>query len=398
MSRRTPLALLYLSLAVPAAAQFDEGAVESRYDVQYGKPVDVTLSDLGLNPEMYESRAVRTHGRLERSFDNRDLYYLRDLNAAVTLVPVQDIRVHFDEDARTWMGQVIEITGVVTARMSSASSGVGSDQPPVVITFWKYIGPESKESKDKQAPASAVTLETLVTQAGKRDGQTVRVVGQFRGRNLYGDLPSRSERDSDDWVIKDDLYAVWVSGKKPKGSGWSLDSGLKRDTGKWIEVVGRPVTVNGVTYLRASDIKLTGPPSANAQAAPPPPPPERPKVAPVVVFALPLDGDSEVARDSRFVVQFSKDMDEATFAGHVILRYAGPVLPGDRPFDGARLTYDEGRRALTIDPGDVLRPGRQIELILLPGIVDIDGLPLTSRKGPVAENDVVDVLRYLVGI
>ena len=112
MSRRTPLALLYLSLAVPAAAQFDEGAVESRYDVQYGKPVDVTLSDLGMNPEMYESRAVRTHGRLERSFDNRDLYYLRDLNAAVTLVPVQDIRVHFDEDARTWMGQVIEITAM----------------------------------------------------------------------------------------------------------------------------------------------------------------------------------------------------------------------------------------------------------------------------------------------
>jgi hypothetical protein len=80
-----------------------------------------------------------------------------------------------------------------------------------------------------------------------------------------------------------------------------------------------------------------------------------------------------------------------------VLRYAGPVLPGDRPFDGARLTYDEGRRALTIDPGDVLRPGRQIELILLPGIVDIDGLPLTSR-GAAVTSDVADVLRYLVGI
>ena len=55
-----------------------------------------------------------------------------------------------------------------------------------------------------------------------------------------------------------------------------------------------------------------------------------------MVFALPLDGDAEVPRDSRFVVQFSKDMDEATFAGHVLLRYAGPVLPGDRAFDGAR--------------------------------------------------------------
>jgi hypothetical protein len=391
------VAFALLSMAGTAAAQFDEGAAESRYDVQYGKPVDVSLSDLALNPEMYESRAVRTSGRLERSFDNRDLYYLRDLNAAVTLVPMQDVRAPFDNDARTWMGQVIQVTGVVIARMSSGG-GVGADQPPVVLNFWKYLGPESKESKGKQAPASELTLEALVGQPGKRDGQTVRVTGQFRGRNLYGDLPTRSERDSADWVIKDDLYAVWVAGKKPKGPGWSLDPGLKRDTGKWIEVVGRPITVNGVTYIRATDIKLTGPPSANAQAAPPPPPPERPKVKPVVVFALPLDGESEVARDARFVVQFSKDMDEATFAGHVVLRYAGPVMPGDRPFDGARLTYDEGRRALTVDPGDILRPGRQIELILLPGIVDIDGLPLTGRKGPVAGNDVVDVLRYLVGI
>jgi hypothetical protein len=91
-------------------------------------------------------------------------------------------------------------------------------------------------------------------------------------------------------------------------------------------------------------------------------------------------------------------MDQSTFAGRVVLRYSGPVLPGDRPFDGARLIYDEGRRALTVDPGDVLRPGRQIELILRPGIVDIEGLPLASRKGPVAGNDVVDVLHYLVGI
>jgi Bacterial Ig-like domain len=393
---RILVALLLSSLAGTASAQFESGQADSRYDVQYGKPVDVTLSDLVMNPEMYESRAVRTHGRLERSFDNRDVYFLRDLNAGVTLVPVQDVRAPFETEARTWMGQVIEVTGVVTARMSTG--GNVAEQAPVAITFWKYLGPESKESKGKQAPAAELTLEALVSQPGKRDGETVRVTGQFRGRNLYGDLPSRSERDSDDWVIKDDLYAVWVAGKKPKGPGWSLDAGLKRDTGKWIEVVGRPVTVNGVTYLRATDIKLTGPPSPTAQAAAPPPPPERPKVAPVVVFALPLDGDSEVARDARFVVQFSKDMDEATFAGHVVLRYAGPVLPGDRPFDGARLTYDEGRRALTIDPGDVLRPGRQIELILLPGIVDIEGLPLAGRKGPVADNDVVDVLRYLVGI
>ena len=35
-----------------------------------------------------------------------------------------------------------------------------------------------------------------------RDGQLVRVSGQFRGRNLYGDLPARSQLDRDDWVVR----------------------------------------------------------------------------------------------------------------------------------------------------------------------------------------------------
>jgi len=177
---------------------------------------------------------------------------------------------------------------------------------------------------------------------------------------------------------------------------WGLDANLKRDTGKWIEVIGRPETRNGVTYVRAVQVRLTDPPRPTADAAPPPPPPERPKVPPVVVFALPLDGEGDVPSDSRFVVQFNKDMDEASFTGHVMLRYAGPTLPGDREFDGIKLTYDQGRRALTVDPGDVLRPGRQIELMLLPGIADVDGLTLIPRTGLQVEG-AVDVLRFRTG-
>ena len=158
----------------------------------------------------------------------------------------------------------------------------------------------------------------------------MRVVGKFRGQQPLRRPARRAASAARDWVIKDDVYAVWVTGKKPKGSGWELDAGLKRDTGKWIEVVGRAETRSGVTYMRAVRSALTSPPTPTAEAQPPPPPPERPKVPPVVVFALPLDGDAEVPPDSRFVVQFSKDMDETTFEGRVLLRYAGPRLPGDR--------------------------------------------------------------------
>ena len=302
-----------------------------------------------------------------------------------------DIQSEFESQAMQLLGRDVEITGVFVQGRASQTGGPNSG-----VQFWTYTGPPEKEPKgDIKAPE--IKLEKLVTTPGTRDGQMIRVVGKFRGRNLYGDLPVSTQRTTADWVIKEDLYAVWVTGRKPKGSGWELDSGLKRDTGKWVEVIGKPETIKGVTYIKALRVALTSPPSAHAEVAPPPPPPEKPKKPPVVVFALPLDGEAEVPSDSRFVVQFSKDMDEATFPGHVVLRYSGPVLPGDRAFDGVKLTYDRGRRALTVDPGDVLRPRRQLELLLLPGIVDIDGLTLVPRGAIRGAGNAVDVLRYRVG-
>lgn len=222
----------------------------------------------------------------------------------------------------------------------------------------------------------------------------LRVVGKFRGRNLYGDLPIRSARRRQDWVIKDDLFAVWVTEKKPKGKGWELDPTLKRDTSKWIEVVGRPETIDGITYIKAVRVALSAAPRPAAQVQAAPAPPERPKVPPVIVFALPLDGE-EVPPGSRFAVQFSKDMEMSSFQGRVVLRYAGPRQPGDRAFDGLSLKYDGGRRALWVDPGDLLRAGRQVEILLLPGIKDIDGLTLEPRPGK-DEPSVIDALRYYV--
>jgi Bacterial Ig-like domain len=381
-----------LVLAQPAAAQISIGGDDvSRYDAQYGKPVDVSVDDLVGGSAEYTNRAVRTKGRLELGFNSTQrTYNLRGLLYQIQIAPVPEVSSEFERAALEMMGREVEITGVFLEIGGSANGA-----PPYGVQFWNYTGPPEKEPKG-EIKANEVSLEKLVSTPGKRDGQTIRVVGKFRGRNLYGDLPISTQRTSADWVIKDDLYAVWITGHKAKGAGWELDTGLKRDTGKWVEVIGRPETVHGVTYIKAIRVSLTTPPSGTADVKPPPPPPEKPRKPPVVVFALPLDGDGEVAPDSRFVVQFSKDMDENTFAGRVLLRYIGPVLPGDRGFDGLKLTYDRGRRALTIDPGDVLRPRRQIELILLPGIIDIDGLTLVSRAAP-QKTDITDVLRYRVG-
>jgi len=388
-------ALVALGLARSAAAQIVVGQSDpSRYEMMYGTPVEVSVDDLAQQPESYVGRAVRTHGQLELSMEvgqTRRGYLMRGFLYRIIVAPVPDIQSEFEQQAMQLLGRDVEVTGVFVQGQASQTGGPNSG-----VQFWTYTGPPEKEPKgDIKAPE--IKLEKLVTTPGTRDGQMIRVVGKFRGRNLYGDLPVSTQRTTADWVIKDDLYAVWVTGRKPKGSGWELDSGLKRDTGKWIEVIGKPETIKGVTYIKALRVALTTPPSAHAEVAPPPPPPEKPKKPPVVVFALPLDGEGEVPSDSRFVVQFSKDMDEATFPGHVVLRYSGPVLPGDRAFDGVKLTYDRGRRALTVDPGDVLRPRRQIELLLLPGIVDIDGLTLVPRGAIRGAGSAVDVLRYRVG-
>lgn len=382
-----------LALTRPAATQESY----NQYEQRYGTPVDVSITDLANNPESYQSRAVRTRGRLDLGMGGLRSFALRDpFGTAVGILPVDEIRSRWEQDALSMTGQDVEVTG--TVRLASGD-GTETGGPPgavrAYIVFWSYQGPPEKPSGDVLKNASAVSLGSLVGNPGSRDNQMVRVVGKFRGRNLYGDLPSRSQRRGGDWVIKDDAFAVWVTGKKPKGKGFDLDASLKRDTGKWIEVIGKPTTQGGVTYIQAVQIALSGPPTPTADALPPPPPPERPKVPPVIVFAMPVDGEGEVPTDSRFIVQFNKDMDEASFNGRVLLRYAGPVRPGDQPLTSVKVTYDRGRRALMVDPGMALASGRQMELVLLPGIVDTEGLGLISRTSPTA--DFVDVLRFWTG-
>jgi len=305
----------------------------------------------------------------------------------VSLVPVPEVSGDFQGEMNKIAGREIQVTGAFFSATSNDGRSVGQ------LLFWSFIGPPEELTKSARDKAPLLTLEALVSQPDRREGQLVRVVGQFRGRNLFGDLPVRSQVDGDDWVLKDDLYAVWITDKKPKGDGFQLDGGLKRDTGKWIEVIGRVRVAGSVVYIRAAELRLAAPPSATAMALPTPPPPPPPPRPPEIVFSLPLDGEREVLPDGTFTVQFSKDMDSRSFAGRVQFRYAGPVQPGDRGFQAARWAYDEGKRALTIVPGDRLAAGRTIELVFLQGIVDAEGMPLSARPGRFFEG-VVEVLRW----
>ncbi len=101
------------------------------------------------------------------------------------------------------------------------------------------------------------------------DVQLPFAVGQFRGRNLFGDLPEKSARNSQDWVLKDGDAAIWVTGKAPRGDGWKLDLEYKGDSKTWLEVTGKPEVMNGIVYLKASRVIPTKAPGSERRGPEP---------------------------------------------------------------------------------------------------------------------------------
>ena len=230
MRRLAPAAALALFVATPALAQ-------STYD-RYGEVVDVNLQSLADMPSSYDGRAVRVKGTFELgSTIGRRTYILKDnFTAQVLIYPVREIEGSFEQEALRMMGKQVELTGVFQEGRGNTAGSSGVGVIAGTISFWKFTGPPEEIKGDIKA--ETVSLEALVSNPGRYDGRTIRVYGKFRGKNLYGDLASRSQRDTRDWVMKEDVYAIWVTGRKPKGSGFELDIGLKRDTEKWLQVVG----------------------------------------------------------------------------------------------------------------------------------------------------------------
>ena len=103
-----------------------------------------------------------------------------------------------------------------------------------------------------------VDIRNLVADPSRYNGQQIAVLGKFRGNNLYGDLSIRDKRTPRDFVIKAADAAIWVTGRRPRGDGFRLDPKKRRDTGKWLTVIGQPWyhEDSGIYYLRAEKIEI----------------------------------------------------------------------------------------------------------------------------------------------
>jgi hypothetical protein len=233
------------------------------------------------------------------------------------------------------------------------------------------------------AAASTPSVRALALEPWRFEGQTVTIVGNFRGRNLFGDLPDAPGKSRYDFVLSGAEGAVWVTGLRPRGRGFDLDVSRRLDTNRWLEITGVVTHERGLVAIAARDVELAKEPQL------PKTPPEvldPIPVAPVeVVFSAPTADEIDVSPNTTVRVQFSKGLRETTLAGRIRVSYLG-AAQGESSI-GAKMAYDVATRALQLSFERPLEPFRTVKVELLEGITAFDGGPfapwsLTFSIGP----------------
>jgi hypothetical protein len=204
----------------------------------------------------------------------------------------------------------------------------------------------------------------------------VTITGQFRGRNLFGDLPEAPAQNRYQFVLRAGDAAVWVMGVQSKGRDFSFDPSKRIDTGRWVKVQGTVRTAKGLTWLEGTNIALAPAPEETTEVAidlPPPPPVE-------ILFTAPTEGESDVRLTERIRLQLSRDLDPSTLTDRVRLTYSaadskerGEAQP---PAIAFTTSYTKENRALEIRPSEPLERFRLVKLEILEGVRGTDGGPM----------------------
>jgi hypothetical protein len=235
-------------------------------------------------------------------------------------------------------------------------------------------------SFEKAEPLRAPSIRALALDPWRYEDQRVTVRGQFRGRNLYGDLPqapAAAAESKGEFVMRSADAAIWILGKRPKGHGFALDPESRIDTKRWLEVSGVVHQTRGLVWVAADDISEVPPEKEQAVAEVAPPPT---LIPPEVRFSVPVDGETDVPLSTHVRIQFSRDIDPSSFKGRVRISYLGSESvqrgePQAPPIQGEP-RYDPGSRVLDIGFTTPLQRFRTMKVELLEGIVGTDGAPL----------------------
>jgi hypothetical protein len=202
----------------------------------------------------------------------------------------------------------------------------------------------------------------------------VTVVGQFRGRNLYGDLPSAPAKSRYDFVLRSADAAVWVTDLRPRGRGFDLSVDARVDTGRWLQVTGKLAQDRGLVTIAGTAVSATTAPEAvpvEEETAPPPPPLETAEV----VFSSPYEGEVDVPLTSSIRIQFSRGIDPKSIDGQIRASYVGGA-PGAAPPLEFQHSYDAGTRAIELKFMQPFERFGTIRIEVLDGLKAFDGAPV----------------------
>jgi len=225
---------------------------------------------------------------------------------------------------------------------------------------------------DTPAPTTA-TIRSISLVPEQFDSKEVTLIGRFRGRNLFGDLPQGVGKSKWDFVIQSADAAIWITGLRPKGKDFELDPSEHVDTNRWLEVKGTVQRDGTAVWVAGESIQLTtAPKDGPVEVAVPRPPTEPP---PSVIFSAPLGDDTDFPTAGHIKIQFSRDMKPESFRSHVRIHYGGATPPPTAP-PTFTLTYNDGNRSIDIKFKDPLASFQVVVVELTEGIVAIDNQPM----------------------
>ena len=368
MRRARRLVVLALAALVVCAPARPAGEVLTRRAT--------TLAAIRIYPAFFNGQPVRLRAEIDRS-EKRVLLVDGDDKLPALVASgmggsgVQDIR------GEVWdIGRMRQDDPKLTGR--DLRPYVGDDPAaawpkPGELIVVNVTGADEAES------LAAPSVRTLALAPTRYVDQKVTVKGQFRGRNLFGDLPQAPPGADGrrEFVIRSADAAVWVTGKAPKGRGFVFDLSSRIDTTRWLEVSGVVKWERGLVMIVAGDLNETSP-LAEAK-------PEQVTVAPAIIppevlFSAPTADETDVALNVKVRIQFSRDLDMQSLKGHIDVSYSmaearqrGEVEP---PPIIAHIGYNPSARVMeiTFQPG--LERFRIVEVKLKEGIVGTDGSPL----------------------
>jgi hypothetical protein len=350
------VALALAVLCVPAAG-----------DAQVGARRLTTIDALRQFPSYFHLQNVMLRGEFAEA-DRRVVLKADENEMGVQLA-----------DGVTTLTGAVEVRGqlIDVGRLEPGDprAGGGTERDPA---RWPRPGEEVflRVTGVTAAPASTggASVRMLALEPWRFTGQTVTVTGNFRGRNLFGDLPDAPRKGRYDFVIRNTEGAVWVTGVRPRGRGFDLEVDRRLDTNQWVEVTGTVVHDRGLVRIEGTRIASAKAPTeapAVAETAPAAPP------APLeIVFFSPSDAETDVSPGSPVRVQFSRGVREASLAGRVTAGYTGAAEGTPGANLALKTSYDAANRAVEIRFAQPLEPFRTVVVRLLDGIVAFDGGPL----------------------